>query len=51
MKKVINGETMMVLETFEEKDTQNILNKYKSIGKWEDVQTDVDGDIILWEEL
>ena len=49
-KKVIDGDTMKCLETFEESQTEPMLEKYRSLGKWEDVQTDNDGDIILWEE-
>lgn len=50
MKKVIDGETMKCLELFEESKTQETIQKFVSLGKWEDVQTDNDGDIILWEK-
>ena len=49
-KKVIDGDTMKCLETFDESETEKVLEKYRSLGKWDDVQTDNDGDIILWEE-
>ena len=49
-KKVIDGDTMKCLETFDESGTEKVLEKYRSLGKWDDVQTDNDGDIILWEE-
>lgn len=49
-KKVIDGDTMKCLETFEESQTEQMLEKYRSLGKWDDVQIDNDGDIILWEE-
>lgn len=48
-KKVIDGDTMKCLETFEESQTQMVLEKYKSLGKWNDVSLDADGDIILYE--
>lgn len=50
MKKVIDGETMKCLEKFQEKETDNIIKKYASLGKWADVQIDIDGDVILWEK-
>lgn len=49
-KKVIEGDTMKCLEMFDENQTEQILEKYKTIGKWDDVSVDNDGDIILWEE-
>ena len=49
-KKVIDGDTMKCLEIFDESQTEQMLKKYRSLGKWDDVQTDNDGDIILWEE-
>ena len=50
-KKVIDGDTMKCLETFEESQTQQILEKYKALGKWDDVSLDSDGDIVLYETL
>lgn len=41
---------MKCLETFDESQTEQMLEKYKALGKWDDVATDNDGDIILWEE-
>lgn len=48
-KKVIDGDTMKCLETFEESQTQQMLEKYQALGKWDDVSVDNDGDIILYE--
>lgn len=50
MKKVIDADNQRVLETFEEKDTDSKVAYYQSLGKWNDVSVDRDGDIILWEE-
>jgi len=47
--RVIDGETMKVIEMFHENQTEQMIEKYKSIGKWEDVKVDRDGDLILWE--
>jgi hypothetical protein len=40
---------MKCIEMFDERQTEEVLEKYRSLGKWDDVQTDNDGDIILWE--
>lgn len=50
MKKVIDADNQKVLETFEVKDTEKKVAYYQSLGKWNDVSVDRDGDIILWEE-
>ncbi len=49
MKKVIEGDTMTCLETFKESETKEKLAYYKSLGKWDSINIDRDGDIILWE--
>ena len=36
-KKVIDGDTMKCLETFDESQTQAMLEKYQALGNWEDV--------------
>ena len=51
MKKVINADNLRIVETFDPKNTDEVLEKYQNDGRWEDVQVDRDGDIILWEEL
>ena len=51
MKKVIDGDLMKCLETFNSKETDRILEKYKDDGRWEDISIDNDGDIILYSEL
>jgi len=51
MKKVIDGDLMECLETFNPEETNEILQKYENEGRWEDVSIDSDGDIILYSEL
>lgn len=51
MKKVIDGDTMKCLETFKETQTEEIIKKYKKIGKWKDVSLDHDGDLILFKNI
>ncbi len=48
---VIDADNMRVLETFEESEIANIIIKYETIGSWEDISIDHDGDLILWETL
>lgn len=50
-KKVIDGDNNRVIEYFDEDNTFEVLERYKNDGRWEDVGVDVDGDIVLWEEL
>ena len=50
MKKVLDGDTMKCLETFDESQTQDIFEKYQKLGKYNDISVDIDGDIILYEE-
>ena len=50
MKNVIDADNQKILERFEESKSQEIKEKYLSIGKWDDVNFDCDGDLILWEE-
>ena len=47
MRKVIDATTMTLLEVFEEKDTEKILEKYRLMNNWDNVESDIDGDIIL----
>ncbi len=47
MKKVIDAQTMKCLETFQASDTEKVLAKYRALGRWDEVETDADGDIIL----
>lgn len=51
MKKVIDADNMVCLEEFNETQTQQIQEKYESMGKWDDISVDINGDIILWEEI
>lgn len=47
MKQVIDSDTQKCLETFDESQTEQMIEKYRALGKWDDVDTDNDGDIIL----
>jgi hypothetical protein len=49
MKKVIDGDIMKCLETFDESQTNQILDKFRLIGQWEEVLLDNDGDVILYK--
>jgi hypothetical protein len=48
MKKVIDYQTMQCLEIFHESQKEDILDKYRNLNKWDEVETDSDGDIILY---
>lgn len=48
-KKVIDADNNKILEIFNENETEEKLKYYESIGKWNDISIDRDGDIILWE--
>jgi hypothetical protein len=50
-KTVIDADNNEILETFEESETKQILEKYRSLGKWDDISVDCDGDIVLYENL
>ena len=50
MKKVIDGDRMVCLEMFDPKNSKKIKAKYEAMGKWDNVDFDCDGDLILWEE-
>lgn len=50
LKKVIDADRQKILETFEKRNTRMVIKKYTDMGKWDDVSTDKDGDIILWEQ-
>lgn len=48
--KVIDADNMRILEFFDAKNTDQVIAKYKQMGKWDDVSVDRVGDIILWKE-
>ena len=50
MKRVIDADNNTILETFPESETEIKVAYYESLGKWDDISVDHDGDIILWEE-
>ena len=49
-KMVIDADNQKVLERFNEDQTDETIEKYERIGKWNDIGIDSGGDIILWEE-
>ena len=48
---VIDADNMTLLEHFSEEETDALVEKYKSTGKWNDISVDLGGDIILWERI
>jgi len=50
MKKVIEGDSMKCLEEFKESESAKIKAKYEAMDKWDEVEFDLDGDLILWED-
>ena len=50
MKKVIDADRMVCLEEFDGTQTEQIKEKYESMGKWDDIALDYNGDLILWED-
>jgi len=51
MKKIIDADNQKILELFDVKDSKKIKDKYIAMNKWDDIEFDYDGDLILWEEL
>lgn len=49
MKKVINVDTMTIIDEFNEKDAEKTKQQYESMG-YIDVQFDCDGDLCVWED-
>jgi hypothetical protein len=47
---IIDADNNKVLEFFKIEETEEKLNYYKSLNKWNDISVDRSGDIILWEE-
>lgn len=48
--RVIDGDNMKVLEFFDPKDVDTIVARYRAMGKWNDVDVDSSGDVILFED-
>jgi hypothetical protein len=48
--RVIDADNMRTLEVFDSKDTDTVLSRYRAMGKWDDVDVDGDGDIILFKD-
>lgn len=49
LRKVIDGDLMKVIDTFDVKDTEQVIQKYRDLGRWEEVLTDNDGWIVLYK--
>jgi hypothetical protein len=48
--RVIDADNMRTLDVFDSKDTDTVLNRYRAMGKWDDVGVDGEGDIILFKD-
>jgi hypothetical protein len=48
--RVIDADNMRTLEVFDSKDTDTVLNRYRAMSRWDEVDVDVDGDIILFKD-
>ena len=48
--RVIDGDNMRTLEFFNPKDAETVIERYRSLGKWDEVEFDGAGDIILFED-
>ncbi|MFT4168041.1 MAG: hypothetical protein QM653_02835 [Dysgonomonas sp.] len=50
-KMVIDGDSMKCIERFDEKDADEIYQKYSDMGIYEDIDFDVNGDLVLYREI
>ena len=50
IKSVIDADNNRIIRSFTKEQTDEVFKHYKSLGKWDDVSIDIDGDIILWKE-
>ena len=48
--RVIDGDNMRTLEFFAAEDINSILVRYRAMGRWDEVEVDNEGDIILYKE-
>jgi hypothetical protein len=48
--RVIDGDNMRMLEFFAAEDTNSVLARYRAMGKWDEVEVDGEGDVILYKE-
>ena len=48
--RVIDGDNMRTLEFFAAEDTNSVLARYRAMGKWDEVEVDCEGDVILYKE-
>lgn len=49
-RKVFDGDNLKIIDYFYPDETEIYLEKYRNNGKWEDVETDIDGDIVLFKK-
>jgi hypothetical protein len=50
IQKVIRGDDLKFMESFDDSETMEIINKYEELG-YEDVAVDRNGDIIIFKKL
>lgn len=50
-KMVIDGDSMKCIERFDEKDADEIYQKYSNLGIYEDIDFDINGDLVLYREI
>jgi len=51
MKKVIDGDRQVVIDSFYPEDSKITKEKYENIENWEEVEFDSDGDLILYKKI
>ena len=52
MNKVIDCDNCdVILQYFDESEVEKVKERYLSIGKWESVTIDSDGDVLLFKEF
>lgn len=49
--KVVDGDNLVLMDTFTEDEREETLKRYQEDGRWEDVDFDADGDLILFKIL
>lgn len=48
---VIDGDELVKIESFDSDNTENVISYYLSLGKYEDVSVDINGDIICFQDI
>lgn len=49
--KVIDGDNHVIIQTFTKNERKEVLKRLEEAKRWEDIGTDVEGDIIVYEKL